>query len=190
MRERFVPRRNSWVARHPVASDVLVGAIGGAAATWAMTRATTWLYDRESSAARQREDNARGGETAFARAAGRLAGAADVTLDREQRARVGTALHWTTGIAAGIGYALARRRWPPIAVGGGLAFGFGFFMLMDEGVNTLFGFTPPPRAFPWQAHARGAAGHAVFGVATHLIARSVDPFRRQLRRQEVLLSTM
>jgi hypothetical protein len=35
--------------------------------------------------------------------------------------------------------------------------------VMDETATPALGLTPGPRAFPWQAHARGLAGHLVFG---------------------------
>lgn len=186
-------RQNSGSAAftaRPVARDLVAGAVAGAAATWLMNQTTTILYEKEDDAAKQREDQARGGETAYAIAAGRIARAMSVDLDKDRRSQLGTALHWTLGIGAGIGYALARRRWPGIARGAGLPFGIAFFLLMDEGMNTALHFTPPPRAFPWQAHARGAAGHAIFGAATHAIVAALARSRPRAYRMEALLSTM
>ena len=36
------------------------------------------------------------------------------------------------------------------------------------------GLTPGPRAFPWQAHARGLAGHLVLGLATEGVLQAAD----------------
>lgn len=36
---------------------------------------------------------------------------------------------------------------------------------MDETVTPALGLTPAPKAFPLETHARGLAGHLVFGVS-------------------------
>jgi hypothetical protein len=148
------------------------------------------MYQRESAEAKDREDSARGGTTAYASAAERIARTAGVQLSARQSSRAGTAIHWSTGVAAGAAYAVARRRWPAVARAGGLPFGIGFFLAVDEGMNTAFGFTPPPDAFPWQAHARGAAGHVVFGLVTHGLLAAMDRMLPRRRRMEVRLSAM
>ncbi|MCA1673436.1 MAG: DUF1440 domain-containing protein, partial [Actinobacteria bacterium] len=56
----------------------------------------------------------------------------------------------------------------------GLAFGTGFSLLVDELMNPLLGLTPGPRAFPWQAHARGLGGHLAFGATTELVLEGFD----------------
>lgn len=153
---------------------LLKGAIAGAAATWLMGRTTTWLYEREASEARQREDRAREGDTAYERAAERAAQAAGSTLSKAQRSRAGTMIHWATGIGAGVLYEALRQRWPKVAAGKGVPFGTAFFLVVDELMNPLLGLTPGPRAFPWQAHARGFAGHLAFGATTELVLEGLD----------------
>jgi uncharacterized membrane protein YagU involved in acid resistance len=157
-----------------IAEDLLKGAIAGAVATWVMGQATTWMYDRESDATKQRENEARGGRTAYESAAEQAASAAGVTLSDEQRNQAGTAIHWATGIGAGALYAVLRKQWPPAAAAKGLPFGAGFFLVLDELLNPLFGFTPGPQAFPWQTHARGLGGHLVFGATTELVLEGLD----------------
>jgi uncharacterized membrane protein YagU involved in acid resistance len=139
-----------------------------------MNQATTLLYEREGQAAREREERARGGDSAYGRAAEALARRANVSLTAERKQQAGTALHWATGIMAGMKYAVLRRQWPDVAAGFGLAYGFSFFMVMDELMNPVLGFTPGPLAFPWQAHARGLAGHAVFGTVAEGTLRLID----------------
>jgi hypothetical protein len=160
--------------RRNVAIDIVKGAIAGAAATWVMGRATTWLYQREREQAKERENEARGGGTAYENAAERLAGALHVSLAQAQRARAGTAIHWATGIASGVAYQLLRRRWAGARTANGLPFGTAVFLVLDEAMNPLLGLTPGPRAFPWQAHARGFAGHLVFGATTEMVLGGLD----------------
>jgi hypothetical protein len=157
-----------------IAVDVLKGALAGAAATWVMQQLTSWLYEREEAGARQREDHARGGKTAFERAAEEGARRADVQLSDATRRRLGTAIHWATGITAGALYAVTRRRTKGVAAADGLPFGTLFFLTVDELMNPLFGFTPGPRMFPWQAHARGFAGHLAFGATTEFMLKGLD----------------
>lgn len=154
--------------------DILKGAIAGAAATYLMNRATTWLYEHEAEPARERENAARGGQTAYVNMAQSLARTAGVSLDDDARTSAGTAIHWATGIAAGMKYALLRRYWPDVTSGFGLAYGAAFFLMVDELMNPLFGFTPGPAAFPWQTHARGLGGHLVFGASTDAALRVLD----------------
>lgn len=149
--------------RQSLVADVIDGAIAGAVATWMMGKTTTVLYERENEAARQREDQARHGKTAYGIAAEKGAALIGKQLTDDQRKRYGERIHWALGIGAGAVYGALRPRSPVLSAAGGLLFGTAFFLLMDEGANTALRLTPPPNAFPWQAHARGLAGHLVFG---------------------------
>jgi len=157
-----------------VANAIVKGAVAGAAATWLMTQATTWMYEQESDDAKERENKVRGDRTAYEMAAEKAARFAGTELSKEQRGQAGMAIHWATGIGAGIVYALLRRGAPRTAAGKRLAFGTGFYLLVDELMNPLLGLTPGPRAFPWQAHARGLGGHLAFGATTELVLEGFD----------------
>src|SRR4051794_36428603 len=150
------------MTRRPLATDLLLGAAAGAAATWVMDKVTTALYEREPDAVRRREDEARGGKTAYVVAAEKIAGAAGKRLDEDQGKAAGSAIHWTLGVSAAALYGLLRNRVPRLGIGSGIAYGLLFWLLMDEAALAATGVTPPPREFPWQTHARGAAGHVVF----------------------------
>ncbi|MGI9091135.1 MAG: hypothetical protein ACR2GG_08540, partial [Gemmatimonadaceae bacterium] len=63
-----------------LARAIIQGAIAGIAATWVMGKATAYLYEHEDKAARQQEDEARGGKTAYGVAAEKAANVADVSL--------------------------------------------------------------------------------------------------------------
>jgi hypothetical protein len=155
-------------------TNVLTGAVAGAAATWLMGQATTWMYAREDERAKRREEQARGGVTALQRAAEKAADAAGIQLSTEQRRTAGQVIHWVLGAAGGAFYQVARRRQPSVGAAFGLPFGLAFFLAVDELMNPLLGLTPGPQAFPWQAHARGLGGHLVYGAATDLILQGLD----------------
>jgi hypothetical protein len=154
------------MSKQSILVDLIDGAIAGAVATWVMGKATTVLYDKEDKSTRQREDDARHGKTAYGVAADKAAGFAGTELSDDQRKKYGQAIHWALGIGAGALYGALRPRRKVASAAGGLLFGTAFFLLMDEMVTPALGLTPGPMAFPWQTHARGLAGHLVFGGVT------------------------
>jgi uncharacterized membrane protein YagU involved in acid resistance len=129
-----------------------------------MERVTTYLYEHENREARQREDEVRKGKHAFAVAAEKTTDLAGIQLSKPQQEKLGMAYHWGPGLGAGALYAALRRRVAWLDWGQGTAFGFVFFLLIDEALNRALGLTPSPQDYPWQTHARGLAGHLVYGV--------------------------
>jgi len=159
----------------PLALDLALGAIAGAAATWLMDRVTTVLYEREPEAAKKRENAARGDRTAYEIAAEKAAGLLGRELDQESRKALGSGIHWATGIGAGVVYALLRRRLPAFRrLGSGVAYGTGFWAVVDEAALAGLQLTPPPPAFPLVTHARGLAGHLVLGGAIESAFHAAD----------------
>lgn len=157
-----------------VLTDLVLGALAGAAATWVMGQATSYLYDKEPEQARNAEDEARGGKTAYGVAAEKAAGAVGQELSDDERKRAGSAIHWALGAGAGGVYGALRRGG---GLGSGLLFGTAFWLLVDEAGNAALGLTPGPGQFPWQTHARGLAGHLVFGAAAEAVLALADGVR-------------
>jgi uncharacterized membrane protein YagU involved in acid resistance len=123
---------------------------------------------------RDRETAARGGKSAYVVAAEKASQMGGVQLSDNQQEKAGTAIHWMLGIAGGAVYGAMRRRMRMAAALKGLAYGAGFFMLMDEAMNPALGLTPGPFAFPWQTHARGLGGHLVFGLVSEAVLEGLD----------------
>lgn len=164
----------SRTPEHSILTDAVLGALAGAAATWVMGQATSYLYQQESKAVREEEKEVRGGQTAYGTAAEKAAEMVGQELSEDQRKQYGSAIHWALGAGAGAVYGVLRHRLPRAGRGNGLVFGAAFWALIDEGANTALGLTPGPTAFPWQTHARGLAGHLVFGVAADTALRLTD----------------
>ncbi|HEY9013827.1 MAG TPA: DUF1440 domain-containing protein, partial [Gemmatimonadales bacterium] len=122
----------------------------------------------------RQEDQARSGRTAYEIAAERVAGLLGHRLSADERRRLGTAIHWALGVGAGIAYGAFGRRSRKLSRGGGGAFGTAFWAAVDEGLLTLSGLTPPPKAFPWETHARGLAGHLAYGIVADRTLRILD----------------
>ena len=161
-------------ASHGIGEDLVKGAIAGAVATWVMGKVTDALYQRENRWARRREDDARSGKTSYGVLAEKAADAMGETLDDESRERYGAAAHWALGVGAGAIYAVLRRRLQGLGRTAGVGFGTVFWAAVDEGLVPALGLTPGPRAFPWQTHARGLAGHLTFGTITDGTLRLLD----------------
>ena len=142
---------------------LFVGAAAGVAAGQVMDWATTWFYERQSDASRQRENELlpEGAPMASAR---KLAGLIGAEPTDDQTGQLAAAMHRSLGQLYGVAAAtLTRRGVPPVAAG--VATGVGGFLLVDELANSLF-FTPPPQAYPVESHLRGLVGHLTFGAAT------------------------
>lgn len=159
---------------HGIVRDLAFGALAGAAATWALGLTTTYLYEREDPIAREAEDAARGGRPSFGVAAEKVSRLLGLEPTRRVRHRLGNAIHWGLGIGAGAAYAVLRRRVPGLEAALGTVFGTAFWLLVDEGANVALGLTPGPTHFPWQAHARGLAGHLVYGAVAETVLDVAD----------------
>lgn len=133
-----------------------------------------FTYDRQSSAVRRRETEARRGVPALEVLAERLAGSAGNDLSEEERQTGGTVLQWAMGIGSGVLYAALRNHIPGQGIRRGLAYGAAFSLVVDEGLTPLLGLAPGPVSFPWQTHTRGFVGHLVFGVAAEVVLSALE----------------
>ena len=154
--------------------SLLKGAIAGAVGWWAMDQFLRYFYNQEGAEVRRRESEARDGIPALEVLADGMAGLTGSTLSDEERQRGGTILQWATGIGTGMLYAAIRSRLPGSGVPRGLAYGAGFSLIADEGLVPLLGLSPGPLIFPWQTHARGFAGHLVFGAVAEVTLQWLD----------------
>src|SRR4051794_19121299 len=110
--------------KRALATDLLLGAAAGAAATWLMDVATTAIQDRHPDSVKKREEKAYGGKTAYEKAEERFGINAQV-------------IHWSLGVTSGVIYAALRHAVPSMRYGSGLAYGAGFWLAMDEAALTL-----------------------------------------------------
>jgi len=142
---------------------LLVGAAAGYLAGRVMDQVTTWFYERQSDASKQRENELlpEGAPMASAR---KLAGLVGAEPTDEQAGQLAAALHQSLGQGYGVAAAtLTAAGVPPLTAG--VATGMAGFLLLDEAANSLF-FTPPPQAYPVESHLRGAVGHLTLGLVT------------------------
>ena len=153
-------------------TDLLMGAVAGAAAIWAMNRLDWFLVGQEPEHVRRQTREARpGGLDPVHLVADKAARALGTRPSPAQPHPAGIAIYYGFGVLMGAAYAALRRRLDWVGAGRGVLFGLAMFLLKDEGLNTLLGTGGPPGRYPWQAHARGAAAHATFGLAADTVLR-------------------
>ncbi len=139
-----------------------------------MDQVTTAIQKSQPKDTQEREEAARGGKTAYENAAEKAANAVGREMSEETRKVVGQSIHWSLAVSSGAVYGLLRNQLRSFGIGSGIAYGAAVWLLLDEAALTALGITPPPQAFPWQTHARGLAGHLVFGAVIESVFDVMD----------------
>jgi len=174
------------MGKQNLATDLMLGAFAGGVATAVMNQVTSALDAREGRVTRRQENWARGGNNTNTIAAKKTARLFGADLSEDQAEIAGEMAHYAIGTGAGAAYGAIRRHLPAPAVVRGLWFGAALWLIADEIGNPAFGVTPGPRAFPWQAHARGLAAHLVYGMVTEGVLSVADRFLRHRRAESAV----
>lgn len=158
-----------------LATDMVKGAIAGAAGVWALDKVTWALWDREDPRTLEQEREARpeGLDPAHVMA-NRAAEAMGTDLTPKQPHPAGIAAHYGLGIMPGAIYGVLRNRVGGVGAGRGMLYGLGLFLMQDEGLNPVLGTSGKPMEYPWQAHARGVVGHLTLGLVTDTTFEILD----------------
>lgn len=157
--------------------DTVYGMIGGVVGTIVMGYAANALYSFESEEKKKQEEALRT-EPPYEVLARRISNdVLGVEISDGTKARLGQALHWGYGVGWGGLYGALHDRVPALSKAAGVPFGLAFALVGDEGLNTALKLTPPPRAFPMEAHLRGFAAHVVYAVSAdavfHILRKTV-----------------
>jgi len=93
-------------------------------------------------------------------------------VQRNRRHAAGMAVHYATGLAIGLGYALIVLHWPTAAIGFGIAFGIVVAVILDGLLVPGLGWGP----WPWRTgpatYAYSLTSHIVFGLALEGVRRA------------------
>ncbi len=160
-------------------TDIAVGAAGGVVAVKVMSPVTTKLYELQSDESKKREQDASYG-VAYNVAARETANVVGIELSEEQVSKAGMAMHYGLGLTWAPIYMWLRRSRGMSPLRAGMASGVSMYLLVDELLNPVFRFTPPPQAYPLATHVRGLLGHIVYGLG---LAGVVEAGWRLLRRR-------
>lgn len=153
-----------WTRRADLPSQLLLGALAGGAATWAMNKTMSALYRRASEETKRREQAVSPSEGAPQKAGRLAAEKLGFELSEEKKAMLGGRIHWGYGIGWGALYALLRNRFPAMSSAAGLAFGLALWFVGDEVVVPALRLSPPPTRYPLNTHVRALAAHLVYGA--------------------------
>lgn len=185
--------REPW----PIVTDMLLGAVAGAAASYVMAQVTHYLDEYQDKRTKEQETEANRGKIASSvevgnapgmvkqRGVSGLSSGGSIAVEKVARMagkelahkeRSGFEFALNIGLSMGVGavYALLRHRIPGTNLGHGLVLGTTFWLLVDEVGNPLLGLTPPQAEFPWQTHMRGLTGHMVFGLVAETVLTLAD----------------
>jgi uncharacterized membrane protein YagU involved in acid resistance len=144
--------------------DLAIASVAGCVATKAMEPVSMKLYELESEQARKQEDEARPGPP-YQIAAQKITGALGMDLQGKALERASMVMHYGLALSWSPLYVLLRRKTHMTPVGAGLASGTAMWVVADEGMTPLFGFSAPNKAYPLVTHLRGFVAHLAFGLA-------------------------
>jgi hypothetical protein len=96
--------------------------------------------------------------------------------DEDTRARLGTAIHWSYGLAVGGLYGLlrGRRRWLIVDAVAGVSYGAGLWALGDNLAVPRLGLAPKPTRYGPRMHLHTLIGHLAYGLATAASTRVAE----------------
>ncbi|AFZ66253.1 DUF1440 domain-containing protein [Deinococcus peraridilitoris] len=158
-----------------VLNEAIKGTVAGAAGVWMMDRIGWYMYLREDERALQQELEARpNGMDPAHNIANRVANALGKQLVPPQPNPWGVTAHFALGILPAALYGVLRHRFRELSKAQGFLYGLSLFAMNDELVNPLLKLSGGPRAYPWQAHARGLVEHIVLGMVTDAVLRVMD----------------
>ena len=142
---------------------------------WAMDRVTWYMYRNEDRKAYLQEKKAQvKGKYVSQVSVDKALDATGVELSDKQYWYAYKGVHYFLGIAPGMLYSVLRHKVKGLDAGRGSLFGLALFIMMDEIVAPAAGLASRPTAYPWQAHARGLAGHLTVGVVIDATLNLLD----------------
>ena len=160
------------MAARAIVKDAGRGLLAGGAGALVLERLNWILFQTESEKLQNREIMARvdglDAPHVFAR---RFAEGIGKPLAPNQVHPAGVATCFMFSMIPAAVYAILLNRMPKVGFGKGLIYGFFMFLFLDEWVAPRLGVASEPKAYPWQAHARGLVNHLALGVTTYAVIR-------------------
>lgn len=166
------------MSRNQILRDAVHGTVAGIVGTVVMDQAGTLLYRFEKPEKKKQEEAIRT-ESPYDTMARRISeDLLRIKLGDRDRTMLGQLLHWGYGAGWGALYGVLRNRAPVLRAGAGAPFGILFFLVGDEALNTFLKLTPPPQAYPIDAHVRGLVAHLVYAAVTEETIRALEAVNR------------
>ncbi len=166
------------MTNHGMMWDTAIALASGYLGTRAMDPTTVKLQEMASDSDKQQEKDVSPG-VAYDVAARKISEWVGLHLSDDSLKTLSAAFHWSIGLSAGVLYVTFRRRTSLGPMTSGLLSGLVLWAGVDEGVNSLLGFSASPARYPLGTHVRGLVGHIVLGLAT---AGSAETLSKVCRR--------
>src|SRR5689334_15082927 len=139
------------------------GAIGGLVASWTMNEFSTLvrkLAPNGSNGRQQKQERSeQQPEDPTQTTAEKIAELVGVRLDRQEKQKAGTVVHYVFGAAMGAVYGAAAELLPPAKSLVGVPYGAALFVAADEVALPVFGLAKPPTEYPLSRHLSGLSQH-------------------------------
>ena len=170
--ETGVPEPAAWV-------DLAIGLLAGLAATHVTNLAQKPLKGITPDSVDRHERKVRPGASSSLVAARKLARGLDLSPSPRQEERLGTAIHFATGIGWGPVYGALRRYGGLGPVGAALTSGAAMSLILDEALVPALGLSAPNHRYHAATRVRGFVAHLVYGAAAGV---ATEGLRRLARR--------
>jgi putative membrane protein len=177
-----------------VVAGAIAGFVGGLAATFAMNRAQAWWswlsagYESQSAAgsedARDWQERMEGGNANEHAAQAIATRTIDRRLTRDELKIAAPIVHYAFGSLTGAAYGAVSEVAPAARALNGTAYGTALWVVADEIVVPLIGWSKRAGEFPPEAHAQAFVSHLVFGYVTEAVRRAVRRTRRSMAFRE------
>lgn len=153
------------MANQGMIRDATIALASGYLGTRAMDPTTVMLQEMASDSDKRQEKDVSPG-VAYDVAARKISEWVGLHLSNDGLKLLSAGLHWSIGLSAGVLYVTLRRRTSLGPIAAGLLSGLVLWAGVDEGLNSLLGFSAPPARYPLGTHIRGVVGHIVLGLVT------------------------
>jgi uncharacterized membrane protein YagU involved in acid resistance len=152
--------------------NALIGSVAGLAGGQALEHVAQLMYERTNPENVQREAQIEPRDP-FIVLTQKVAHQLGVTVSEENQKAWETAIKTVLVMGTGMAYVATARRWHLGWLAGGMVFGTLFWLVEDEGAGPLMGLAGDNSKYPVEAHLRGLAAHAAFGVTAALVAKTL-----------------
>jgi hypothetical protein len=165
--------------RPDVLKGAAAGAVGGLLASWVMNEFSPLIEKVAEAAANgsKRETQGNGQqrqEDPTAITAEKISKTvAGIRLNKKQKKKAGTLVHYAFGALMGGVYGAAAEVRPAAKSAAGLPYGAALFVGADEIALPVLGLAKKPTEYPLSRHLSGLGQHLVYGLTTELVRRTL-----------------
>jgi putative membrane protein len=171
----------TWKKRRKpsVWKGAVAGAVGGLVASWAMNEFSSLMKTVAESGGNGHKQKAKGNgeqeqqDPTIITAEKISETLADIKLNKQQKKKGSTVVHYAFGAVMGAVYGAAAEVAPPVKSLAGLPYGAALFVGADEIALPVLGLSKKPTQYPLSRHLTGLGQHLVYGATVELVRRGM-----------------